>query len=113
MCHRTTDNLFNWSLPLLSLPGRAGLDLGLTLNYNSLVWTKVGTQIHFDADWGTPTPGFRLGFPSVQRYYFNSQAGAWSYLLILPSGQHVELRQIGANVYEAVDSSYLHLTYNP
>ena len=27
----------NWSLPLLSLPGRAGLDLGLALSYSSMV----------------------------------------------------------------------------
>ena len=104
---------FNWSLPLLSLPGRAGLDLGFGISYNSLTWIKLGTTMQFDPDWGTPTPGFRLGFPSVQRYYFNSQAGTWAYLLILPSGQHVELRQVGTNVYEAIDSSYLHLTYNP
>ena len=32
---------FNWSLPLLSLPGRAGMDLNLTLYYNSLVWTRM------------------------------------------------------------------------
>src|SRR6185503_853193 len=30
---------FNWSVPLVSLPGRAGFDLNLTLTYNSLVWT--------------------------------------------------------------------------
>src|SRR5215207_9994446 len=29
---------FNWSAPLVSLPGRAGHDLGLTLFFNSLVW---------------------------------------------------------------------------
>jgi hypothetical protein len=34
----------NWSLPLVSLPGRAGLDLGLSLAYNSLVWTRSGRQ---------------------------------------------------------------------
>lgn len=28
---------FNWTLPLVGLPGRAGLDLNLTLSYNSLV----------------------------------------------------------------------------
>lgn len=104
---------FNWSLPLLSLPERAGLDLGLGISYNSLVWTKVGSVMEFDLDWGAPTPGFRLGFPTIQRYYFNPQASAYSYLLILPSGRRVELRQIGTNLYEAVDSSYLHLTYNP
>ena len=49
---------FNWSLPLVSLPGRAGLDLSFTLSYNSLVWTKDGSNIKFNADPGTPAPGF-------------------------------------------------------
>jgi hypothetical protein len=30
----------NFSVPLLGLKGRAGLDLGLSLSYNSLVWTR-------------------------------------------------------------------------
>ena len=30
----------SWSVPLLSLPGRAGLDLGLSLSYSSMVWTR-------------------------------------------------------------------------
>lgn len=30
----------NYSLPLVSLPGRAGLDLNITLSYNSLVWIR-------------------------------------------------------------------------
>jgi hypothetical protein len=33
---------FNWSAPLIGLPGRAGMDFGLSLSYNSLVWLKVG-----------------------------------------------------------------------
>ncbi len=31
---------YHWSTPIVSLPGRAGLDLNLTLCYNSLVWVK-------------------------------------------------------------------------
>ncbi|HWS53372.1 MAG TPA: PA14 domain-containing protein, partial [Pyrinomonadaceae bacterium] len=108
---------FNWGLPLLSLPGRAGLDLGLSLSYNSLVWTKEGGDIAFDADRGFPGPGFRLGFPTVQPRFYNpriqraGQPARYSYLLITPSGGRVELRQVGAsNVYESADSSYLQLT---
>ena len=52
---------FNWSAPLVGLKGRAGLDLGLSLTYNSLVWTKTGSYISFDDDQGFPGPGFRLG----------------------------------------------------
>jgi YD repeat-containing protein len=102
---------YNFNIPLVSLPGRAGLDLGLTLTYNSLVWTKDGTGVTFDADRGTPSPGFRLGFPSLQPKFYNPQAQKNAYLLVTPSGARVELRQVGTtSVYESVDSSYLQLT---
>ncbi|HKP84179.1 MAG TPA: DUF4214 domain-containing protein [Pyrinomonadaceae bacterium] len=103
----------NWSVPLLSLPGRAGLDLGLMLSYSSQVWTSSGPYIHFDEDNGFPSPGFRLGFPTVQRKVFNAQTAKNAFLLIAPAGQRVELRQVGtSNVYEAGDSSYLQLIDN-
>lgn len=103
----------NWSVPLLSLPGRAGLDLGLTLSYSSMVWTPSGPYIYFDEDNGFPSPGFRLGFPTVQRKVFDAQTARNAYLLITGSGQRVELRQVGtSNVYDAADSSYLRLTDN-
>jgi YD repeat-containing protein len=102
---------YNFSIPLVSLTGRAGLDLGLALTYNSLVWTKDGTGVTFDADRGTPSPGFRLGFPTVQPKFYNPQTQKYAYMLVTPSGERVELRQVGtSNVYESADSSYLQLT---
>jgi YD repeat-containing protein len=100
-----------WSMPLLSLPGRAGLDLGLGLSYSSAaVWTRSGPYSYFDEDNGTLSPGFRLGFPTVQEVFFDAQAGVNARVLITPSGHRVELRQVGtSNVYEAADSSYLQL----
>jgi len=101
---------FNWSVPLLSLPGRAGLDVSLTLSYNSLVWTKDGSFIKFNADLGTPAPGFRLGLPTLQQRFLNSQTGIYAYMLVTPSGGRVELRQMGSsNIYESQDSSYTQL----
>jgi len=101
---------FNWSLPILSLPGRAGLDLNLTLTYNSLVWTKDDSDIKFNADLGSPAPGFRLGLPTMQQRFYNSQTGIWAYMMVTPSGGRVELRQNGtSNNYEAQDSSYARL----
>lgn len=105
---------FNWSLPVVSLPGRAGLDLGLSLTYNSLVWTKSGNYMLFDGDWGWPAPGFRLGFPVVQGKFYETQAQKSAYLMVTPSGARVSLRQVGTTaVYEAGDSSYLQLTEEP
>ncbi|MFL6255973.1 MAG: Ig-like domain-containing protein, partial [Pyrinomonadaceae bacterium] len=102
---------FNWSLPVVALPGRAGLDLGLSLSYNSLVWTKSGGGVLFDGDGGWPAPGFRLGFPVVQGQFYDTQAQKTAYLLITPSGARVSLRQTAVpTVYEAGDSSYLQLT---
>lgn len=99
-----------WSLPIVSLPGRSGLDLGLSLSYSSMVWTRSGPYIHFDEDNGSPSPGFRLDFPRIQRKVFDTQTNLKSYLLIIPGGGRIELRQVGAsNVYEAGDSSYMQL----
>ena len=103
----------NWSLPLLGLPGRAGMDLGLALSLNSLIYTRAGSVIHFDPDQGYPAPGFRLGFPEIRNAFTNTEAGAQSYFLSMPSGSRVEFRQINTNVYEAVDSSYMLLTHYP
>ncbi len=102
-----------WSVPLLSLPGRNGLDLGLALSYSSTVWTRSGPYLYFDEDNGFPSPGFRLGFPTVQRKVFDTQTGRKTYLLITAGGKRVALRQVGtSNIYDAADSSYLRLTDN-
>lgn len=102
---------FNWSLPLVSLPGRSGMDLGVTLSYNSLVWTKDGSSVKFDAERGQPTAGFRIGLPTIQQRYYNAQTGLYNYLLVTPSGGRVELRQVGTtNTYESADGSYMKMT---
>ncbi len=100
---------YNWSVPLVGLPGRAGLDLGLSLSYNSLVWTKRGSStISFDDDRGFPGPGFRLGFPVIQGQHYNSETQKYAHLLITPDGGRTELRQVNSSaLYEAADSSHL------
>jgi RHS repeat-associated protein len=101
---------FGWSLPLVSLPGRAGLDLNLTLSYNSLVWTKDGSYMKFNADLGSPAPGFRVGLPTLQRRFLNSQTGIHAYMMVTPSGGRIELRQVEtSNIYESQDGSYTQL----
>src|SRR5438270_760253 len=64
-----------WGVTLLSLPGRAGLDLGLGLSYSSLMWTRSGPYAYFDEDRGSPSPGFRLGFATIQGPFFDAQVG--------------------------------------
>ena len=99
-----------WNVGLLNLPGRAGLDLGLGLSYSSLVWTRALSYMYFDEDNGSPSPGFRLGFPVIQGTFFDPQAGVDARLLITSSGRRVELRKVGTtNIYESAASSYLQL----
>jgi YD repeat-containing protein len=102
---------YHRSVPLVSLPGRAGLDLEITLHYNSLVWTRYSNSIAFDADYyATLTPGFRLGFPEIE---YHVPGGVEIYLALLPSGRRVELRAVAADEFEATDGSYLYLKRNP
>ncbi|MCA1639359.1 MAG: hypothetical protein LC768_13670, partial [Acidobacteria bacterium] len=101
---------FSWGSGLVNLPGRAGLDAGLALAYNSLVWTKVGTAMVFDADKANVAPGFRFGFPVIEPVYTDEQTNKPTYLMVTPSGARVELRQTAVStLYESVDSSYLQL----
>jgi YD repeat-containing protein len=103
---------FNWSTPLVSLPGRAGLDVGISLFYNSLVWTKQGSAIEFNADHGTPAPGFQIGLPRLQAEFFDSDDNTNAYLMVTPSGGRIEMKQVGTtNVYESADSTYTQLTF--
>jgi len=98
-----------WSVPIISLPGRAGLDLGLSLSYSSLVWTRSGPYAYFDQDYESLSPGFTIGFPTVQWRKFDAQTSRNVYVLTA-AGHHTELRQVGStNLYESADSSYLQL----
>jgi RHS repeat-associated protein len=104
---------FNWAAPLVQLPGRAGLDLNLALVYNSLVWTRQGNGILFNADHGFPSPGFQLGVPRLETLYSNQDDVVTAYLLHMPSGERIQLKQVGtSNVYESQDSSYVQLIDN-
>ena len=88
------------------------MDLNLSLFYNSLVWTKDGSNIKYNADLGSPAPGFRLGLPTLQQKFYESQAGTLAYLMVTPSGGRVEMREVGVGVYESADGSYTQLKEN-
>lgn len=105
---------YNWSLPIVSLPGRAGHDLNLSLVYNSLVWTKAGQSIRFDHDYGWPSPGFRFGFPVFYGPYLNTTTNRLAYVVITPSGEAVEMVKVSGlyETYDAENSSYLRLKFD-
>jgi hypothetical protein len=56
---------FNISAPALSIPRRGGLDLNLSLNYNSRLWTKLGENITYDIDKDAVAPGWSADFGKV------------------------------------------------
>lgn len=104
---------FSWGTGLVSLPGRAGMNLGIGMSYNSLVWTKIGSVMAFDVDNSNITPGFNFGFPRIEPAYINSQTSTLSYLMVSPSGGRTEFRQTRASdVYETADSSYAQVKVN-
>ncbi|NJM53399.1 MAG: hypothetical protein HC846_08400 [Blastocatellia bacterium] len=63
---------FQFSAPVAALPGR-GMDINLSLSYNSRLWSKAGNQMIFDADKGNPAPGWNLGFGKM--IYLGSNGG--------------------------------------
>jgi RHS repeat-associated protein len=101
---------FNWALPLVNLPGRAGHDLNLTLYYNSLVWVRQGNAMQYNPDTGNPSPGFKLGFPSIQKQFIDGETSNWAVMLITPAGGRVKMRWKTSSTFEATDGSYMQLT---
>ena len=105
---------FGWGTSLMGLPGRAGMNAGFGMSYNSLVWTKEGSEVHFDTNQDNISPGFRFGFPTIEAPYYIPGGGStdpyFAYIMVSPSGERTEFRQIAASEYfETTDSSYLQL----
>ncbi|MGE3465861.1 MAG: FG-GAP repeat domain-containing protein, partial [Pyrinomonadaceae bacterium] len=104
---------FSWGAPLVSLPGRAGLDAGLSLSYNSLVWVRDNetNEVVFDSDAANVSPGFRFGVPTLEPKYYDSAKDKFVWLMVLPSGRRVEFiqKQASGTQFESTDSSFTQL----
>ncbi len=99
---------YNYTIPILRLPGRNGFDLNLTAYYSSRVWTRdfeTGT-ITFNADRDFPSYGFRLGFG-----YLELDSATNAYVLTEADNSKRRLTYAGVNSYNSNDSSYIN--YNP
>jgi RHS repeat-associated protein len=93
---------YNYVVPILSLPGRAGMDLNLNLYYNSRVWdidTINGTAT-FNADRDFPSYGFRLDFGFLEYDVNNDE-----YILTERDGTKHALPNIGG--YNSTDGTYI------
>ncbi|HTT23525.1 MAG TPA: RHS repeat-associated core domain-containing protein [Candidatus Sulfotelmatobacter sp.] len=104
-------NLFSqdvsYTVPILSLVGRAGLSLNLSMTYNSKVWITSGSTIYLDGDKGWPAPGWRLGLGRIDGVYAGGD-GYNHYYFIESDGSVHDLRYNGTDgLYESVDSTYV------
>jgi RHS repeat-associated protein len=120
----------NFTAPVVSLSGRAGLNLNLSINYNSKsVWGEsnntwaaggLSSPVPFNSDKGFPGPGWRAGFGVIQGIYLsefsrlapylNGSASAFftpCYLFIGPDGKRHNLFESfpNTNVYKSIDNT--------
>jgi hypothetical protein len=95
---------YSYAVPVLSLPGRNGLDVNLALQYNSRVWTmdKVNNTATFNADRDFPSYGFRIGYG-----YLEYKSSDDFYIVTLGDGTKHQLYFATTNTYDARDSSYI------
>jgi RHS repeat-associated protein len=104
-------NLFSqdveYTVPLFSLVGRAGLNLSLALTYNSKVWIKSGSTMYFDGGQSWPAPGWRLGFGRIDGRYTDSSSVNHYYYIAPDGGIHDLPYNSTDSLYESTDSTYL------
>ncbi len=106
--------VYNFTTPILSLPGRAGLGISLAASCNNKLWTSTtGGQV-FNLDRGFPAPGWHIGFGAIQTRvsggptYSNSVTGKNSLIYIAPDGTRRDLAyNPTSGFYESYDSSYI------
>lgn len=96
---------FSFGLPILNLPGR-GIDVSLSLTYNSLLWNKSTsggtTYLTYDVDSGWPAPGFRLGFGQIE------DQGSQGFTLTDSDGTRHALAYTSTENYDTNDGSFIH-----
>jgi RHS repeat-associated protein len=97
---------YNYAIPILRIPGRAGMDLNLNLYYNSRIWDVDTTHntITFNADRDFPSYGFRLDFGYIEKLGSGLQG---SVIVTESDGSKHQLIPRSSTVYDAVDGTYL------
>ena len=98
---------YDYTVPILNLPGRAGFDLALNLYYNSRVWDvdTVGSTVTFNADRDFPSYGLRLDFGYIEYDVTDDQ-----YILTERDGTKRALPNTGSG-YQSTDGGFV--VYNP
>ncbi len=95
---------YDYTIPIVHISGRSGLDLDLTLYYNSRAWNIDWTrnQATFNADRDFPSYGFRLGYGLIE---YDSSNSEWA--LIESDGTKRQLAYTATNIYVTTDASYI------
>jgi YD repeat-containing protein len=94
---------YDYSVNLLSLTGRNGSNLNLSLSYNSRVWTRGTTGISLNADLDNPSYGFR----GVDFGFIQANSTSSDYILTRKNGSKSELFLVSGNLYQSHDSTYV------
>jgi RHS repeat-associated protein len=97
---------YNYVIPILSIPGRAGLDLNLNLYYNSRIWDidNVNNTVTFNADRDFPSYGFRLDFGYVEKTGTGTNI---SYIVTENDGTKHQLALGSTGTYDAADGTFI------
>jgi hypothetical protein len=103
---------FNLTVPVANLPGR-GLNVNLTLAYNSRIWMRNGSTIYYEPLPSFPATGFYLGFGYIATYTSSFPPNDTGYLLIDTDGTPRYLghgSQNTAGIYTTSDGT--HITFS-
>src|SRR5262249_53976765 len=100
---------YSYAIPVVHLPGRNGLDVDLTLYYNSHVWnTTPGSRaLTLNADRDFPDYGFRLDYGYLELYGGTCGGTGSSFILTEPDGTKRQLNSSGSSSYHSNDASYI------
>lgn len=102
---------YSYAVPILHLSGRNGLDVDLTLSYNSSVWTRDRSlnTITFNADRDWPSVGFRMGYGFIELHPDANNGD--TYVVTEGSGaKHALSINLSGSIFTSNDSTYM--TYN-
>ncbi len=113
----------NFTVPILSWGGRAGMGVSLALSYNSTAWINdpFSGKLAFNSDNGFPSPGWRLGFGQLQGGdpspgadwippFWNQDVAAYTYIWVEADGTRRTLiggATIDTDLYLSNDSSQI------
>jgi RHS repeat-associated protein len=96
---------YNYVIPILSIPGRTGMDLNLNLYYNSRVWDvdSVHNTVTFNADRDFPSYGFRLDYGYIEN--------ASGYIVTESDGSKhaLAVNTSSSALYDSTDGTYMEL----